>query len=151
MTPRGSPWGVAIQGRSPDGSALSRWERRFNALQTYAYWRGLRDSVGSLKGLRALRWTAPPSITQKIDDARPLAPQVERLNIDETSRLVVMYQHEPLGSIQLHPSNLEPLLPWLVREITGRLSRELLLQVARAGLLRGTGEALSVSQFIEAV
>src|SRR5207244_9376441 len=49
-----------------------RWERRFNALQTYAYWRGLRDSVGSLKGLRALRWTAPPSITQKIDVARPL-------------------------------------------------------------------------------
>jgi len=113
-----------------------RWQARVDFLWAYSYWRGLHDSLGSLKALRALRQTALPPLTQQIDVGRVLAPQVERLNVDVPSRLVIVYGDAPVGSIDLRPDLDEPLLPWLVRAISSRLSSELLLEFARASLLR---------------
>jgi hypothetical protein len=113
-----------------------RWQSRFDFLWTYSYARGLRDSLGSMDALCALREDALPPMTQQIDVARALAPQVERLNIDVPSRLVVVCAEAPVGTIDLRPNLAEPLLPWLVREVSARLSDELLLEFARAALLR---------------
>jgi hypothetical protein len=90
-----------------------------------------------MDGLRALRRNALPGLTQQIDVARALAPQVERLNIDVPSRLVVVYEDEPVGAIELHPNVAEPLLPWIVHEVSARLSSALLLEFARAAAARG--------------
>jgi len=117
-----------------------RWRSHFGFLWTYAYWRGLRDSVGSLKALRELRATAPPSMTQKIDVSRPLTPQVRRLNIDVQSRLLVVYGEELIGSIDLVPNNPEATLPWIVREISSQLSASFLLLVARTALENESGD-----------
>src|SRR5258708_40182558 len=87
-----------------------------------------------MSGVRALRENAAPSLTQQIDVGYPLAPQVQRLNIDVPSRLVVDYEGASVGSIDLRPGIDEPLLPWIVRAISTLLRAELLLEVARATL-----------------
>jgi GT2 family glycosyltransferase len=113
-----------------------RWQARFDFLWAYSYSRGLRDSLGSMDALRALRQDALPRLTQQIDVARALVPQVALLNIDVPSSLIVVCKDAPVGTIDLRPNMSEPLLPWLVREISSRLSAELLLEFARAALLR---------------
>jgi hypothetical protein len=50
----------------------------------------------------------------------------------------------------LHPSNPEPLLPFIVQEITSDMSAPLLLQLARGALLREAGETSRDAQFTEA-
>jgi glycosyltransferase involved in cell wall biosynthesis len=125
------------------------WQAKFDVLQTYAYWRGLRRAVGSMKAVHALRETALPPMTQQIDASRPLAAQVERLNIDVPSRLLVLYKDDAVGSIELNPGNPEPLLPWIVREISERMASTLLLDVARGVLVQQAAEAASDVQLIE--
>jgi GT2 family glycosyltransferase len=126
-----------------------RWHATFDVLETRAYWRGLRDSVGSMEDLRALRETALPPMRQQIDASRPLMCQVEGLNIDVPSHLVVTYDDEPIGSIELHPSDPEPLLAFIVQKITSNMSTPLLLQLARGALLQEAGETSFDSQFTE--
>lgn len=126
-----------------------RWQVRVDFLWAFSYWRGIRDALGSLKALRALRRTALPPLTQQIDVGRPLAPQVERLNVDVPSRLLVVYRDAPVGSIALRPDLAEPLLPWLVREISARLSAELLLEFARESVLRDSEGLRPPARFLE--
>jgi hypothetical protein len=102
-----------------------------------------------MAALHDLRATAMPPMTQQLDASRPLAPQVERLNIDVPSRLLVLFKDEIVGSVELHPSNPEPLLPWIVQEISGRMASTLLLDVARDVLLQHVEEPRGDAQLIE--
>jgi GT2 family glycosyltransferase len=126
-----------------------RWQARSDFIWTFAYWRGLRDAVGSMTALRALQQTALPPLTQQIDVGLPLTPQVQFLNIDVPSRLVVVYEGAPVGAIDLLPNMAEPLLQWIVRQIPHRLSAELLLELARAALLRDPEGVHPAARFLE--
>jgi GT2 family glycosyltransferase len=128
-----------------------RWQARLDFVWTYFYWRGLRDSLGSMAAVRALRQSPLPPLTQQIDVSRPLAPQVALLNIDVPSRLVVAHEGRAVGSIDLIPDIDEPLLPWIVREITVRLRRELMLEFARVALLRDPDHPDPSIRFLEAL
>jgi GT2 family glycosyltransferase len=43
------------------------WLRGFKALRTYAYWRGVRDALGSWDALQRFRAAAPPRVALTID------------------------------------------------------------------------------------
>jgi glycosyltransferase involved in cell wall biosynthesis len=108
-----------------------RWQSRFAFLRSYAYWRGVRDASGSRAGLRALVATAVRPAPQTIDVAEDIGPQVQRLRVDTPGTLVVTYRAEPLGAVEIRVGLEEPFLPWLVREISSRLSASLLIVLAR--------------------
>jgi hypothetical protein len=76
---------------------------------------------------------------------------VALLNIDVPSRLVVAHEGRAVGSIDLVPDIAEPLLPWIVREITTRLRKELMLEFARVALLRDPSKADPSIRFLEAL
>jgi hypothetical protein len=43
------------------------WLRGFKALRTYAYWRGVRDALGSWEGLSRFREEAAPRVGMTVD------------------------------------------------------------------------------------
>lgn len=108
-----------------------RWQSRFAFLRTFAYWRGVRDAVGSRADLRTLVASAVRPASQTIDLVEDIGPQVQRLQIDAPGPLVVTYMGEPLGTIEIRAGLEEPFLPWLVREISYQLSASLLIVLAR--------------------
>jgi GT2 family glycosyltransferase len=107
-----------------------RWLRRVDFLLTYAYWSGLREALGSMKAVRTLRRGAPTPPRQELDVAAPLGPQVQALDIDAPGPVIVTYRGDAVGSLEIDPSLREPVLPWLVREISYRFSATMLLRVA---------------------
>jgi len=95
-----------------------RWQRSLDFLVTYAYWRGLKGTLGSLKAVRALRTYAEESSKPRIEITEALAPQLEAMSFDTKIRLTIAYAGEPVGSCELDPESPEPLLPRLVHEIS---------------------------------
>jgi GT2 family glycosyltransferase len=99
-----------------------RWLSCVDFIWKYSYWRGLRDILGSMDAVRALRESAAPTPTQSVDVGQPLAPQVAALNFDVPSLLEIRIDERAIGRLELKPDLTEPVLPWLVREITHHLA-----------------------------
>jgi GT2 family glycosyltransferase len=106
-----------------------RWQLSLEFIVAYAYWRGLKDVLGGLSAVRALRMTAEQLEWQRVDISEPLAPQLEVLNLDATCRLTIAYAGESLRSLEIDPNNPEPLLPWLVHEISSDPTTLLLIRL----------------------
>jgi len=119
-----------------------RWRAGLDLMWAYSYWRGLHDSLGSMRALRALRATAIPQPDQEIDLRRPLPPQVSRLNIDVPSSVAILYDGRPVGRFDLKPNMVEPALEWLSHQLSAHLSSEILAEVARAAL---AGEPVEIT------
>jgi GT2 family glycosyltransferase len=114
-----------------------RWLRGFAFVTWYGYWRGLRDATGSMKELRRLRERAFPRLHQEIDVARDVAPQVRELIVYVPSTILIRYEGVAVGSIDLPAHIEEPLLPWLVRQISTQLTEDLLIEIAGGVLPAG--------------
>ena len=125
-----------------------RWRSGVDFMWTYSYWRGLRDRLGSMHGLRALRAAAIPAKDQEIDVRRPLPPQVARLNIDVPGTLTIKYDGRTVGRLELEPNRNEPVLAWISWELRTNLASEILAEVARASL-SGASDQITLPAFLD--
>ena len=111
-----------------------RWLRSLTVIRTYAYWRGLRESAGSMRDLRLIRQSAPPRLQQVIDVSVDLGFQVRALTVDIPSTILIVHAREVIGALDLHAHIEEPLLPWIVREMSSQLKDPLMLGLAASVL-----------------
>jgi GT2 family glycosyltransferase len=114
-----------------------RWRSGVGFIWEFSYWRGIRDVVGSTEGLRAVQRTAARPVTQHVDLAEPLPPQVTRLEIDVPSTLEIWLDGKAIGRLDLRPSQSAPMLEWLTREIAAHLAPEVLAELGRRALEQG--------------
>jgi len=112
-----------------------RWRAGVDFIWAYAYARGLHEALGSHKAVHALRASAPAPPEQHVDLRQPLAPQVETMNIDVPSTVVILFGGRPVATVRVKPDINEPFLPWLSKRISEEMAPGLLGAVARASLL----------------
>jgi glycosyltransferase involved in cell wall biosynthesis len=101
-----------------------RWLKAFNNLRGYAYWRGVRDALGSWPALRRYQAGALPLPEAHIElDAGGLPAELPPLWVDGPSRVALFVQGQPLGTLELEEPIQDPLRPFLAETIAKWLAR----------------------------
>lgn len=102
-----------------------RWLAYFNHVRGYAYWRGVRDALGSWAVLLAYRRGALPLPHQQLDISDGLPANLPPLWVDGPSTLDITYRGRQLGTLRLPGAIEEPLRPYLARQLIEQLGPQL--------------------------
>lgn len=116
--------GARLLGWLQAASHRHLWLRGFKGLRTYAYWRGVRDALGSWDGLQRFRAAAPPRAHFEIDVGGGLPselPDIPAAGAD----LVVTANGRSLGTIVLDGPPRESVRAALARAIAAELGPRL--------------------------
>lgn len=112
-----------------------RWLAYFNHVRGYAYWRGVRDALGSWAALLTYRAGATPLPHQQLDISAGLPANLPPLWVDGPSTLDITYHGKLLGTLRLPDAIEEPLRPYLARQLIEQFGPRL------KTVLAGTGRA----------
>lgn len=93
------------------------WLRVFNALRASAYWRGVRDALGSWAGLMAYRAEALPPPHHTLDVSAGLPVALPSLWVEGPSDLAITARGAVLGTLRLRHVIDEPLHALLARQL----------------------------------
>lgn len=113
-----------------------RWQAYFNHMRGYAYWRGVRDALGSWKALREYQAEAhaQPHYTLDISDGLPTI--LPPLWVDGPSTIAITFGGKPLGAILIENAIMQPVRRYLadaiVRQLGARLAQVLQDDQARS-------------------
>lgn len=102
-----------------------RWLLWFNHLRGYAYWRGVRDVLGSWDALLAYQAEAAPLPRASLDISDGLPGELPPLWVDGPMLLTVTWREQRLGKLYLPGSIESPLRSFLADRIVEQLERQL--------------------------
>jgi hypothetical protein len=107
-----------------------RWMRILGYLRQYAYWRGVRDALGSRVGWAEYASAVVPRPAQTLDISNGLPNPLPSIWADGPSTVALTWGNMTIGSLNV-PSDLqEPLRSFLAREIAERFSNQLMILLA---------------------
>ncbi|HEU4699279.1 MAG TPA: glycosyltransferase family A protein [Gemmatimonadales bacterium] len=99
-----------------------RWFRVFKLARNYAYWRGVRDALGSWRALARWRAALPPLPRATLEVGAGLPEALpDAIPVDVPSELVVTLHGRPVGVVRLPGPTSAPLRPWVAEELILRL------------------------------
>jgi hypothetical protein len=108
-----------------------RWLAYFNHVRGYAYWRGVREALGSWEALLAYQAGAMSIPSQVMDISRGLPQDLPALWVNGPSEIELIYHGAHLGHLHLEKSIEDPLYPYLTKQIIHQLSPQLWQAVSR--------------------
>jgi len=111
------------------------WLECFNHLRGYAYWRGVRDVLGSWDALLAYQAQAAPIPRARLDISEGLPAELPSLWVDGPSTLSVTWRRQRLGELYL-PGPIEvPLRSYLASRIAEQLETRIWIMLSQAEYL----------------
>ena len=113
-----------------------RWVRLFGRLRHYAYWRGVRDALGSWAALRRYQAEAAPPRRVPFDLSDGLPQELPPMSADDPVELDVTLQGRPIGLLHLDQGLTGPMRPALAGALTDQLHRALLIGLVEAGAVQ---------------
>lgn len=121
-----------------------RWLAYFNHVRGYAYWRGIRDALGSWQALLEYRQGATPLPHQQLDISAGLPAELPTLWVDGPSTLDIIYRGTLLGILRLPYAIEEPLRPYLARQLIEQFGPQLRTILAESQAVAGLTHDLPV-------
>jgi glycosyltransferase involved in cell wall biosynthesis len=109
-----------------------RWLLWFNHLRGYAYWRGVRDVLGSWDALLAYQAEAAPLPRASLDISDGLPGELPPLWVDGPMMLTVTWREQRLGKLYLPGSIESPLRSFLASRIAEQLERQIWIVLGQA-------------------
>ncbi len=106
------------------------WRRWFDHLPGYAYWRGVRDTMGSWEALQAYQRKTPMVPEQHLDLSDGLPAVMPPFWIDGPSRVIVTYHGQQIGTLILETAIEAPLREYLAVQLTEQLGPQLWLALS---------------------
>jgi GT2 family glycosyltransferase len=102
-----------------------RWQAYFNHMRGYAYWRGVRDALGSWRALRAYQAEAlaQPHIELDITDGLPA--HLPPLWIDGPSTIRIVFCGQEIGTLRIENAITQPVRQHLAEAIVTQLGDRL--------------------------
>ncbi len=117
------PWLESRQLRWP-------WLTLFSYLRFYAYWRGVRDALGSEGEILCYQDDSLPLSEQTLDISQGIPPELPPIFVDGPSRLTITFRGQELGQIRLHKHIEESLPEYLSEQIARQLGQRLWLRLS---------------------
>ncbi len=102
-----------------------RWLSYFNHVRGYAYWRGVRDALGSWNALLKYRRNALPIPQQLLDISDGLPPKLPKLWVDGPSTLQITYRGECVGTLHLMRPIESPVRQYLSEQLISQLGAQI--------------------------
>ena len=102
-----------------------KWLTTFNAVRGYAYWRGVRDALGSREALGEYRAGALPIPHQTLDITNGLPAILPPIWVNGPCQLTITYQDQTLGTLMLYRHIEAPLHPYLTQQLIAQLGDKL--------------------------
>lgn len=107
-----------------------RWLAYFNHVRGYAYWRGVRDALGSWQAMLDYRAGALPLPHQHLDISNGLPETLPPLWVDGPSALHITCCGRELGTLKLLQPIQEPLRPYLAQQLIEQFGAQLSAMIA---------------------
>ncbi len=102
-----------------------RWFSYFNHVRGYAYWRGVRDELGSWNALLEYRRNALPLPQQVLDISDGLPDILPELWVDGPSTLQITYRGGCLGTLRLMGPIEVPVRQYLSEQLISQLGQQI--------------------------
>jgi GT2 family glycosyltransferase len=107
-----------------------RWRRVLGQLRVYAYWRGVRDAVGSRTAWAEFASGGTRPAIQRLDIRNGLPDLLPVSQTSVSNLLLVTWGDIQLGSIELPETTGEPLRSYVARQITEQFTNQLAVLIA---------------------
>jgi glycosyltransferase involved in cell wall biosynthesis len=110
-----------------------RWQRLFDHVRGYSYWRGIRDVFGSLNGLRAFQNQAPTAPIVRMELSEGLPQELPSLWVEGPSRIEAVWRGRHLGILHIERFIDIPLHEFLADQLAEQLGLRISLALAQDG------------------
>ena len=107
-----------------------KWNVLFGHARGYAYWRGVRDALGSWQALRTYQADAPPIPSFHLDISCGLPHVLPELWVEGPSNIIVSWRGRQVGMLQIEKPIEEPVRRYLVDQLISQLGPEIEVMLA---------------------